>query len=479
VTPHANGVEAMTAGALTARPRIALLSNYFGLFDEQMPPDFRARMEAKVSTYRDVLARDADVVVEAVVASEADARSANTELRRQAVEAVVVVPTMAAPPAHVAGALDGVDAPVVLWNAPTGVISIEGLDQALAHEETTLVASVMLANVFTREGRSFSVVTAQPSDDGAVQRVGRAVRAAVVAVRLQGMKVLRVGEAIDGYSDVLASDAELAAIGVREVPVSRERLLEAFDATTGDDLQRLRDLVYGLGWEGAPDERSLRAAAAIVSHVAAEKPGCGTVNCHGPYFRFCDEIGISACLAVSLLSTAGVPFSCTGDTPTAIALAIGKALTGAALYCEFYSVLSFETGTLLLANGGEGDGCCARGRVSIVPSSHYPGVNGAGAAVTFALEPGPATVISLSPGDHGWTLAWGAGFVEEGDLDAMGAPAACFRFVGGAPDVDAWIASGATHHHALVCGHLHDELLAVARALGARPVAINQTREAP
>ena len=148
---------------------------------------------------------------------------------------------------------------------------------------------------------------------------------------------------------------------------------------------------------------------------------------------------------------------------------LARKLSGRALYCEFYTP-ERETGLMLLAAGGEGDPAWAdpASPVVVEPNDHYPGDHGAGASISFRLEPGPATALSLSPCGDTWRLAWATGEIVEARYDAMGGPNGMFRFDSG-PAYEAgarWIASGATHHNALALGRLDVEIPVLARALG-------------
>jgi L-arabinose isomerase len=199
------------------------------------------------------------------------------------------------------------------------------------------------------------------------------------------------------------------------------------------------------------------------------------VNCHGPWLRWNERIGVTACLGVSLLTEQGVPFSCTGDQPTALVLLLARALSGRALYCEFY-VSELDTGLMLLAAGGEGDPAWADSAVPVrlEPNRHYPGAAGAGTSLSFRLAPGPATALSLSPAGAGWRLAWATGEIVETRYARMGGPNAMFRFDSGS-SVEAgarWIESGATHHNGLAAGRLDVEVPALAHALGLEAVRI-------
>jgi len=229
------------------------------------------------------------------------------------------------------------------------------------------------------------------------------------------------------------------------------------------------------GDPGANAARSAQLAHALATLMAQEEAVCGTVNCHGPLLRFSEEIGITACLGVALLTAAGRPLSCTGDQPTALALYLARRLTGAALYCECYAP-EIETGLLLLAAGGEGDPAWAEppGAVTLEANDHYPGTHGAGTSVACALRRGPATLLSLSPGAGGWTLAWATGAIVETRYRHMRGPNGMFSFDSGPSGeaVTRWIASGATHHNALAVGHLDVEIPALAQALGIHAVRV-------
>jgi L-arabinose isomerase len=213
----------------------------------------------------------------------------------------------------------------------------------------------------------------------------------------------------------------------------------------------------------------MRLALALDDLARSAGAVAATVNCHSSLLRWNPEIGITACLGASLLTGRGVPVACTGDLPTALALVVARALSGRALYCEFYTP-ERETELMLLAAGGEGDPDWADPSHPVVvePNDHYPGAHGAGTSLSFRLEPGPATALSLSPAGDTWRLAWATGEIVEARYSSMGGPNGMFRFDSGSSyEAGArWIESGATHHNALARGRLDVELPVLARALG-------------
>jgi L-arabinose isomerase len=456
------------------RRRVALVSVRFTMFDAQMPADFPGRMRARAARSAELLRARFDVAEFPLIESLDDATAVAAMLAREPPDAIVFAPAMAAPPSFADAALSSTLAPLVIWNAPAIRQLPDDLRQAEATEHTTTVGAVMYANVRSRAGRPAPVVTAG-HDDAGIERVLRTVAAAAEAGALAGTTILRLGDPIAGYLDVLASDAELAALGVREVRVEADAWGDAVSGISDADAAALLDEVRGADWHGDPGPAatvSARTAVALGRAMDAAGASAATVNCHGPWFRDSPVVGVTACLGVACQARVGRSISCTGDLPTAIALHLARGLSGAALYCECYAPET-ETGLALVAAGGEGDPAwAASGAVTLEPNFHYPGRNGAGAAVSFPLERREATLLSLSPAADGWVLAWATGRIEDARYEHLGGPNGMFRFDSGPADeaLTRWIASGATHHCALAPGRLDVEVPVLAAALGIREV---------
>ena len=457
---------------MPGRPTIGLVTPSFRLFDEQMPASFRRGLVDRAERLRAMLERDFDVVHWGLVSDSRDARQAGEHLRAGRIQVAVVAATMAAPPAYSQEATRGLDAPTVIWNTATTQRLEAGLDQAAAHKDTALLGALMFANTMVRSGTEPIVVSASPDDPAQVRRVRATVRAAAAAVALRRAKAIRIGDPIDGYTNVLASEDERAMLGVREQTVSVDQLNEEFIAAGSGAAHEIGSRIARLGWTGDSDRRSRQLAAAIGRLVDKHGADCGTVNCHGPWFRSSSEIGIVGCLGVSLCAVSGVPISCTGDLPTALAMKLARDIAGAGLYCEIFAFES-ETGLALLANSGEGDPATGHGTPHMAPTQYYPGRRGTGTAVSFPIAPGPATLVSLTPTDRTWRLACATGEIVESRYPGLGAPNGMFRFdAGGTPAIDRWLAAGPVHHHALAPGRIAEPLAVAAQVLGAEYVAV-------
>lgn len=470
-------------GASTPRgrqhvPLVAVLSLYFPMYDEQMPADFHAEREAFFRRVQGCLATVARVAVSGMLITEGDAAKVNEQLRAARPEVVVLVPSMVAPPVLVTRALRGVDAPVLIWDITEVDASFQGLTQPLAAARSAHVGCEMAANVLRRDGKFFfSVGSSIPPTETQLERLSRSMRALAVASLLRRAMVLRVGEHQAGYDDIEAGEADLRRLGAHEQVVSLPAWEEALRSVTPEELADVEGELAARQWQiasGAEREGSVRIAAALAGLAARFLAPCGTVNCHGPYFRDHPEVGLTACLGVSLLTARGTPFSCTGDLPAALALLLGQRLSGAGLYCEFYTAET-ATGEMFVASGGEGDPAWARpGSVRLMPNRMYPGVRGEGTAIAFPLVPGPATVLSLSPGPERWRVTWATGAVTERSYPDFDGPHGGFRFDSGdAVDAGArWVAAGPSHHHVLATGRLDVELPLIAAAAGIEEVRV-------
>ena len=471
IGPAASGTGAGPAEKLVRR-RVALVSVRFTMFDAQMGHGFPARMRAHAARSAALLRHRFEVIEYPLIETLDDATLVASMLATSSPDAVVFAPAMAAPPSLADAALSGVTAPVVIWNAPSVSRLPDELVQASATEHTTTVGAVMYANVRARQGVPAPVVTAAHDDGDAVDLLVRTVRAAAEAHALRGTRLLRLGEPIPGYLDVLASAEDLGRLGLHEVAVDRATWEAAVERVGDDEAADFFAAVSRLGWRGDPGPAvAISSKVAVALERVFAETGCaaGTVNCHGELFRESSSVGVTACLGVVCQSLAGRPLSCTGDLPTAVALLLARGLSDRALYCECYAP-DIESDLVLVAAGGEGDPAwVAPGNaIRLEPNRHYPGRNGPGTAVSFPLEHGPATLLSMSPTADGWVLAWSTGEVVESRYPALGGPNGMFRFDSGPAGeaLNRWISSGATHHAALARGRLDIEVPVVAAILG-------------
>ena len=458
------------------RLRIGVLPVYFGLFDAAMPPEFRRDRTALAERMRERLSRWGEVVYPGVVDSDEAGREAGRAFAEAGVEVIVFAPTMAAPPSYAWEAVRDLPKVPVL---AVGAQEYDSIPDDYATEEATRrslpVGLVMFTNVLVREGRPFTALVHPLDSPELDEALDAYLRAASAAALVRRSRLLAIGKPIPGYIDVESPPGALEELGVEVIDVDAGEIGAAFAAVDDGAARRLAEDLRMRHDASAVDEstleRSARLAVAMEALCEEHDANGGAVNCHGEALRWNPEVGVTACLGTALCAEAGRPFACTGDLPTAVALALGKQLAGSALYCELYQ-LDYPGDWLLVANGGEGDISIRppSSAVRLLPEDHYLGDHGPGVATAFELPAGPATLVSLTPlhAGGGWVLVGAEGRIIGSKHHDMEGPNGMFRFdSGGVADGFArWCRAGATHHAGVLPGRCGEALRRTAEILG-------------
>ena len=185
--------------------------------------------------------------------------------------------------------------------------------------------------------------------------------------------------------------------------------------------------LYSFDFDGEGLQRSMRAACAIEDLVAAYELDAGAMNCHVPEIRF-GGIGVTPCFGLGRSASLGVPWTCTGDVLTAVALFISKALGGAAQYHEL-ETYDYETGEFVVASSGEHDLGLAPGvRPELVENAWFAGDPCTGVCACFSAPAGPATLLSLADIGGDYRLIAAAGSFTGRSFPSTGTANAGFRF---------------------------------------------------
>ena len=434
------------------RPRVALHQPYWDFWEASVPFDLRADRERLAAEVR----------------SQLDVEWAEPE---QA-ECVLVLETMASPPAWTLAELP--DLPLVVWAAHRRTSIPESFDHAAITTEGATVGTPMLTSVLVRERRPFELAVGRIDDPATLDEVRAALRGAAAATRLRGARIGRIGAPQPGYACVdTPSDLLAARLGIEIVELPPAEVKAAFDRVTEPrvrellaETSRLYDIAVDAADEGLL--RSLRAAAAIEDVVATHALDAGALNCHVPEIRF-GGVGVTPCFGLGRSASAGVPWSCTGDVLTAVALFVGKALGGAAQYHEL-ETYDYETGEFIVASSGEHDLDLAPGvRPALVRNDWFAQDDCTGVCACFSAPAGPATLLSLADVGGEYRLIAAEGSFSGRAFPSTGTANAAFVFDRGLEGWKTWCRLGANHHSSASPGALAGAAAACARYVGMRP----------
>ncbi len=460
---------------------IGIVTTYNQMFDAGMPAGFRDERLAAAVPAHSMLGTLARCVHAPVLDSAEAVNAAIDSLRKTDLDALVIVPTMATPPAW------ALDVARALGPIPVVVLALRELDAVPDDYDTTqatryslLVGVSMLTNALLRASVPFELLLAAVDDDDLDGRLTEVLAAARAATAVRRTRLLAIGAPVEGYTDVEVSPEQLQALGVTVTDVRAPELArwsrDVSEARLAETISAARQL--GAVDVAAEPLRHAAHVACVVSRAVRDTgTTAGAVNCHGALVRNNPDLGVTACLALSLLAREGIMLACTGDLPVSLALTMGRAVAGASLYAEMYA-LDRPGDWILVANGGEGDiGAARAGSVRLLPEVHYLGVHGPGVAVAFEHEPGPVTVASLTPLDSArgrWRLIVADGEVVDSRHGAMEGPNGMVRIDGvpALPAYQAWCEAGASHHVAVTPGRWARVLARAATFLGIEAVVI-------
>lgn len=457
------------------RPRVAAIGGFMQYFEPIMGPDSRRERTAHLDHTVAPLAADAELHNLGLLVDASDEARLIEAVRRVAPDVLLIVPTMATPPGPMLRIIESAsNAPVVIACAH-GLESI-GMDYGMAAlcRHSANVGASMVESLLRRRGREPVTLVGFLSDGEFHHRLSLAVRAAGVARRLDGLRIARLGVPMTGYDHVGLDPAEAEASGMVLVDIPLERWSDRVAGVTASEIDQFFDELPGLmpagtDWERTGDhDRAARLAIALRALADAEQVDCGSLTCRGP-FGVGLENGAIGCLATTLMTSSGIPFSATGDLVTAIAMFIGRSLGGATLYCEL-DAIDRQRDAFLVANTGEGDWGWVppHGHSVIRPARDHSGRDVPGVVLQHDLRPGPGTMVAVTLDrtlSERVTLLAMEGEVGEPPQTSLKVTQGWFQTVHrpAASAMERWIGAGATHHGALSAGHLAEAITWVAR----------------
>lgn len=443
--------------------RIGVINPYWDFWASAVQRDFPADRAELAAIAAANLAQTAELAWSVTMQPGDDVQAVADGLEHE-IEAIVVVSTMAV----AAGTLLDLLArfpgtPVVLWAAHLG----RAVERDLTHEGITLrggtVGLPMIGASLAKQQRPYDVVVGELTEPTAV---ADAVRRACAAGRVRGARLGVIGNTIPGYEWARVSDADLAALGVevvaqtpaefadlvRDAPLEPE-LTEGF--TIDDDLDR------------QALDNALRYTQALTAWVSEERLAAGTINCHVAELRLASGFGSTPCFALGRSTSAGVPWTCTGDSATSLAMLLVASLGAPTLYHEI-EALDEESGEAILANTGEHDSrFAAATERRLIANPWFPHEPSTASAL-FSIAAGPASLVAVTSRPEGLVVVVAEGRFTERTAPDSGTMNAAFEF-GSGPIDEAWrrwALAGVGHHSCATDRHLADDLEAVCRHLG-------------
>ena len=450
------------------RSRLAVIGGMMAYFESIMPPGFRGERRDHIRAVTDRLSNEFDLVDLGLWADKGCVEPMARQMQEDPCDILVLIPTMATPPAEIAALAAESGLPVVIVCAHDLEHVGESYDMVALCRHSVNVGATMLGSMLRRyrDAHPPILVSGFLSDPDFHIRLRIALRTASASKRLIGLHVGRLGHPMIGYDHVALSEEEGLAsdIKVLDVPYSEwvTRVASVRPGEIADALEMSLPSILPQQTRFEPGDdldRAMRLALAMDRLASDWQLDCGSIACRGP---FGDGLhgGSISCLATTLLAATGRPFAATGDMVTGIAMWIGRTLSGATLYCEL-DAIDREKDVFLVANTGEADAAWSPpdGRFEILAASIHSGRQVPGVVLRQELKSGPATMLGVTldrnRSEKLTLIAMEGETVREG-ATALNVTHGWFR-TDRAPALrafEAWANAGATHHGALCPGHL-------------------------
>lgn len=429
---------------------------------------------------------DCEVSWVGVVDSETIGAEAGNAIHQQRVDVVVVIQSMAVPPSYTLAAIREIgDIPLVIWTVQRNKSLGSNFGASDITASGATVGTPMLTNVLHRQSRPHELVVGAIENSSDVTQLQKTVRAAAIAGELRQVRIGRIGAPVEGY-DCVDVDAQSLkkATGIEVVDIEPKEFQQCYFKVDDEDVNSLKQQIqHDFNIESLPkggNFESFKLVNALKDLDVDRSLDAGAMNCHVAEIRYAEDPGVTPCFALGYETTRGIPWTCSGDVVTAVAMLVAKRLSGAALYHEI-EAFDMTTDEVAIANSGEHDlsWCRQDHKPCLQPNPWFSSDPKTGICAKFELPAGPATLVAFTPNGRepsGFRFVVAEGHITDRSFPANPTVGGAFRFCGNNGVTTAWarwISAGVNHHSAAGRGHIGSEVETIARCLGVGYVKVS------
>ncbi len=458
----------------TRRTKVGLVSGGLGTYWPQFPFLLPQLKECAARVQGRLLELDCEVVDAGFISDAQDGARAAEQLRVAGCDLILVyVPTyltssMVAPVGQRGGA------PIVVLNLqPTKVMDHARFDTGawLAYCGGCPVPE--LANTFERLGVPFRSVSGYLEEDRAWRKIRRWVDAAGVAAGLRTARHGLLGHLYPGMLDV-STDLTMVAsqfgghVEVLELDDLRVRVESVTAAETAERVTLARD-VFEIDPSVEDGDLDWAAQVSVGLDCLVDDFNLDSLAYYhrGLDGELHERLGAGLTLGASLLTARGIPAVGEYELRTSLAMLIMDRFGAGGSFTELQS-LNFDDNVVEMGHDGPAHLAISSAKPLLRGLGVYHGKRGRGVSVEFDVAHGPVTLLGLSQTRDGrYRMVSSNGRVVPGPLLHIGNTTSRVDFGCHPGDwVDAWAATGMSHHWALGTGHRNLELGAFADLTG-------------
>ncbi len=389
------------------------------------------------------------------------------------VDIIIIFPVAYGTSTLVVPAIRSNSVPLVILNAhkdATRDYEKETTADYLHHEGVCCVPE--FAGALKGVGRKFEVITGMFDDASLKEQLCNCICTAQAARIFKQLKVGFIGHIYPGMIDMPVDELKvLRTFGSLLEHIEVEEIVESFDKVsetrikeTVADLKQMFKIDKTIGQESL--EFSIRIFAAFDEIIGKHNVDAFAFYWWGQDEHF-TQIRAQSSLAVTLLTTKGIPGVTEGDIKTAIALKIVNLLGGGGTLGEFFA-MDFAEDFILMGHDGPTNLKMASGKPSLINLDLLHGKTGYGLGIEMPIKPGPVTLLNLTQFDgDNLKLITTVGECFEGPVLRIGNPNSRIRIARPLAEFfSLWCAEGPTHHVAVGLGDLRERIRLLSETLG-------------
>jgi len=457
-----------------SRPKVGLLGLMLEAYDYSFP-QLRKAAEEFAALLQQEFGRFAQVHWPGICNTRALVDAAVSGFEQEGVDLLVVVLLTYAPSLIALPALRRTKLPVLILNTQRAYSVPANAPADILVENHGMHGVQDLANVLLRAGVPFALVTGHYRDERLLQELREYCAAAKAAKAMRGCRIGLLGYPMQDMGDFAVDEtALLSQLGPQVLHLSFREVARWVEEAPEYEVRRMMEedrRLFAVDPELSEREHEVSVRLEWALRKVAKERGLHGLAVH---FMAVDEDGrlpTLPFLAASEMLADGYAYGGEGDVTSAAAVYLMRELAGEANFTEMFT-MDFAENAIVMAHMGEGNWRLARkdqpvrlmrNPFSMVSLPYAP------ACLSFALEPGEVTLVSLTTGPAGKLrlIAAQGEVVSFAPLAGARNPQYKFRPNGPLPEfLTAFSLAGGSHHQALAYGRHSQAVRKVAQMLG-------------
>ncbi|HPJ22383.1 MAG TPA: hypothetical protein PLP30_05360 [Clostridia bacterium] len=344
-----------------------------------------------------------DVVFDGAVHTDIkDAAAAAAGLLKEKTSSVIIFPsTWVECPVAMATITEIEHIPFALWGM--GMFDHEGRRESTG----SFVSLAMLTGAFKKMQYCHEVFTGNPDDEGTLAKIRAFTGAASARYRLKRSLIGLVGYSSMGiYTGMFDAPMLRRKIGPEVLQTDSYTIVNMMNDVTADELEEARAILLGKASidpkvEDASIEKSLRMYCALQKW----SDGLDAINVKCQY-EFSKELGMTACVPLSMLAGNGLVASCEGDIPCTVSMLALRYLSGGipaygdALDVSSEGIVKFSPCGIIPYELGSGE----RTVRNFMPGYGFEGIQN-----SFVFKEGTITYLRIAEDMDGYHFIYGKG----------------------------------------------------------------------